>query len=372
MNEILIALLLFTYSRSVSARHNISQSNITMRATKHTAESGSSTHDERKKCTFEKTADSYIDIKCMLNDTSLYKGCESSMKYCYESEQQVTGYVNTSDLDSSVYKILFFVPHIGIKDEFEVIGNHTFTIQNLDIVDGTTVILQAISEKGASVDIHITPQFFPNISVAPFYTKEGKIQKPVSNNLKDRALFNNIHSSIELPVVEVKGKSFIPQNRLKRIPDRSIPEGSHLFREAKTVENLLYRFGLRRGNELYCDSLAGEGYIEGIGRMVGGVFYLTEVIMNEQRLTGYELSDILNLTPSDIAQIEYFLPSNYEMYGNLAGIGKSVPINGLYGQASIRGLLMIWTKSGYVRRHDKNIQYTTIKPLGYMQQMEKQ
>lgn len=371
MNEILIALLLFTYGLSVSARPNIAtQSDVTVRTSVQTV--GSGEHNERKTCAFNNTTDSYIDIKCMLIDTSLYKGCESSMKYSYESEQQVTGHVNTSDLDSSVYKILFFVPHIGIKDEFEVIGNHTFTIQNIDIVDGTTVILQAISEKGASVDIHITPQFFPNISVAPFYTKVGITQKLESNKLKNRALYNNIHSSIELPVIEVKGKRFTPKNRQKRIPDRGIPEGSPLFEESRTIETLLGRFALKRGVGLYHDYLMDEELcIEGIGRISGGTFVLSEVMMNEQLLIGYELSDVLNITPSDIEQIEYFLPTNHEMFGNLAGAGNA--IKGLYGQASERGLLMIWTKSNYNKKqHDKNIQYTTIKPLGYMPQMEKQ
>lgn len=99
--------------------------------------------------------------------------------------------------------------------------------------------------------------------------------------------------------------------------------------------------------------------------MSGGKFVLSEVMMDEQLLIGYELSDVLNITPSDIEQIEYFLPTNHEMFGNLAGAGNA--IKGLYGQASERGLLMIWTKSNYNKKqHDKNIQYTTIKPLGYM------
>lgn len=60
-------------------------------------------------------------------------------------------------------------------------------------------------------------------------------------------------------------------------------------------------------------------YTDGIGRMSGGKFVLSEVMMDEQLLIGYELSDVLNITPSDIEQIEYFLPTNHEMLGNLAG-----------------------------------------------------
>lgn len=49
MNEILIALLLFTYSLSVSARHNIaSQSNVTARATVLTVSNANGEHEERK------------------------------------------------------------------------------------------------------------------------------------------------------------------------------------------------------------------------------------------------------------------------------------------------------------------------------------
>lgn len=304
-------------------------------------------------------------MKCMLNDTSIHKGRRSVLTYGFEREQQVTGHVNTSDLDSSIYKIMFFVPRMGIREEFEVTGNHTFNIQNLDITDGATLCLQAISGKGKSADLYIAPQVFPDMSVSRFYTNRLKTSAMASEELKDRALYNDIHYSLELPVVEVEGKRLTPKNRQKRIPDRGIPEGSPLFEESKTMETLLGRFGLRKGYGRYHDYLMDEDiYTEGIGRMSGGKFVLSEVMMAEQLLIGYELADVLNLTPSDISQIEYFLPSNHEMFGNLAGPYNA--IKGLYGQASERGLLMIWTKIGYDRRSAPNSQYTTIKPLGYM------
>lgn len=368
MNKILFAFLLFILCLSLSAQHHKSnQSNIPARVTEQTAVSGNNECAKRQTSAFENTTDEFFDIKCILNDTSIYKGHKTDMTYGFERELQVTGHVSTSDQDNSIYRIVFFVPRMGIREEFEVTGNHTFNIQNLDIIDGTTVCLQAISEKGQSTDLYIAPQVFPNISVSRFYSKQHEIPAIASEGLKDRALYNKIHYSLELPVVEVKGKRFTPKNRQKRIPDRGIPEGSPLFEESKTIETLLGRFALKKGIGLYHDYLMDEDiYTEGIGRMVSKNFCLSEVMMDEQLLIGYELADVLNLTPSDIAQIEYFLPSNYEMYGNLAGIGNSMPIKGLYGEASSRGLLMIWTKSGHKRRSDKELQYTTIKPLGYM------
>lgn len=368
MNKILLALLLFAYCLSLSARTDeANQSDVAERATGQTAGSGSSEQGEGNTCAFEKTIESYIDMKCMLNDTSIHKGRRSVLTYGFEREQQVTGHVNTSDLDSSIYKIMFFVPRMGIREEFEVTGNHTFNIQNLDITDGATLCLQAISGKGKSADLCIAPQVFPDMSVSRFYTSRQKASVTASEELKDRALYNDIHYSLELSVVEVKGKRLTPKNRQKRIPDRGIPEGSPLLEESKTMETLLGRFGLRKGYGRYHDYLMDEDiYTEGIGRMSGGKFVLSEVMMDEQLLIGYELEDVLNLTPSDISQIEYFLPSNYEMFGNLAGQGNA--IKGLYGEASKRGLLMIWTKTGYGRQTHKKMQYTTVKPLGYMPQ----
>lgn len=65
--------------------------------------------------------------------------------------------------------------------------------------------------------------------------------------------------------------------------------------------------------------------------------------------------------------MEYFLPSNYEMFGNLA----DGSIKGLYGAASRRGLLMIWTKSPTAftnYKHDKPLSVATVRQLGYMPQ----
>lgn len=368
MNKILLALLLFTYSLSLSAwQDEAAQNQAAERATGQTAGSGSSEQGEGNTCAFEKTIESYIDMKCMLNDTSIHKGHGAVLTYGFEREQQVTGHVNTSNQDSSIYKIMFFVPRMGIREEFEVTGNHTFNIQNLDITDGATLCLQAISGKGKSADLYIAPQVFPDMSVSRFYTSRQKASVTASEELKDRALYNDIHYSLELSVVEVKGKRLTPKNRQKRIPDRGIPEGSPLFEESKTLETLLGRFGLRKGYGRYHDYLMDEDiYTEGIGLMSGGKFVLSEVMMDEQLLVGYELEDVLNLNPSDISQIEYFLPSNYEMFGNLAGQGNA--IKGLYGEASKRGLLMIWTKTGYGRQTHKKMQYTTVKPLGYMPQ----
>lgn len=128
-------------------------------------------------------------MKCMLNDTSIHKGHGSGLTYGFEREQQVTGHVHTSDQDSSIYKIMFFVPRMGIREEFEVTGNHTFNIQNLDFIDGATLCLQAISGKGESADLCIAPQFCPDISVSRFYTNGQKTSATASEDLKHRALY---------------------------------------------------------------------------------------------------------------------------------------------------------------------------------------
>ena len=94
-------------------------------------------------------------------------------------------------------------------------------------------------------------------------------------------------------------------------------------------------------------------------------------MIDDDLVSGYALSDILNINPSDIKQLEYFLPSNYEMFGNLAGIGGSKPIRGLYGEASKRGLLMIWMKSPTALsrlKHSRPLSLVMVKQLGYMMQ----
>lgn len=105
-----------------------------------------------------------LDLQCLLKDTSFTKA-PTGVSTTFETEQHITGYVNTTNKDSNDYRIILFIPAIGKTQEFQVRGNKRFNIYGLDFIDGTTICLQATSDKQRSPQPCIVPQTFADVSV---------------------------------------------------------------------------------------------------------------------------------------------------------------------------------------------------------------
>lgn len=316
------------------------------------------------------TSHNYLELQCLLEDTSFIKA-PTGVPTTFETEQHITGYVKTTDKDSNDYRIILFIPAIGKTQDFQVRGNKRFNIYGLDFVDGTTLCLQATSNKRKTPQPCVVPQTFADISVhrlLPIAKTNDLLQQEIPPQLEQKVTYNKTRYSLELPNILVKGNRLKPMNRLNFQPDRGIPENSPLFEQAATLETLLYRWGLRFGHGwFYDDSVNEDIYVYAIGNMRQHAFTPCEVMVDGDLVQGYAISEISNIKPFEIRQIEYFLPSNYEMFGNLAG-GVMPPIKGLYGEASKRGLLMIWLKSPskYKNHADEEKSFTITKPLGYL------
>lgn len=321
-----------------------------------------------------------LDYYCLLDNSfsstlanTISSSDSTNYKYSIETEQTISGYVKSTfkKVDNFILKLL--IPYTGEQHDLKVQSNR-FILHGLDFCDGTIFTLQATKTNGSDnlLELYIDTLDFPNVSVRKYhYPFLNNVQLETTKKYISHNLTNiNFDKTIILPDVVAKGR-FKPINRLNVDPDRTIKENDPIFEKVQTIERLVYHFGLRRGHG-YIDSGNDELiYIEALGNIRKGTFVPCEVMLDDNLVSGYALTDILNINPLDIKQIEYFLPSNYEMFGNLAGSGGSKPINGLYGNASKRGLLMIWTKSptSFSRfKRDKPFSVANVKQLGYMTQ----
>lgn len=262
----------------------------------------------------------------------------------FETEQTISGYVKHTfkKVDDFVLKV--FIPSLGEMQDLRVESNK-FNLKGLDFCDGATFIFQAVKKNGSDryLDLHIDTLSFPDISVKKYhvpFADSSQIEMLNKRNGNNPGKIN-LQGYIQLEEVVAKGK-LRTMNRMKFKPDRAISEDDPLLEKVPTMDILLRRMG---------------------------VFGNPEIMLDNQLLEVGDAADVMNLDPLDIKQIEYFLPSHYEMFGNLAGIGVTVPIKGLYGEASLKGLLMIWTKSptdfSRFKLH-KPLSMVTVKQLGYM------
>ena len=329
----------------------------------------------------ERTDDRMLDYCCLINSergvnfSNILSHHSQEKPYTFESEQTIDGYVKSTfkKVDSFVLKV--FVPSTGEMQDLNVPGNR-FHLNGLDFVDGTVFTLQAVSNKGndKSLQLYIDSLQYPKVSVKNYhfpFVNTNHVETVKQSN-PSGFITPKIPGAIELPEVVAKGRRIKPMNRLKFDPDRAMDENDHLFEIAHTMDMVVARFGLYKG----CGYVKAESddedqfLVEAFGRRVRKDFVVCEVMLDGELLRGYELEDIPYMNPLDIKQMEYFLPSNYELFGNLAGNGgTNGPIRGLYGEASSRGLLMIWTKSptafSYFK-HRKPLSTATVKQLGYM------
>ncbi|MCM1163314.1 MAG: hypothetical protein NC339_03570 [Muribaculaceae bacterium] len=323
----------------------------------------------------------WLDYLCMINSNAANTIAFSTTQiiYPFETEQTISGRIEGGDKKLNNFKLNVMVPSLGLLRQTEVSGR-LFKLSGLEFVDGTLFNLQVLKDNGkeGSLSLHVDEPEFPKISVKKYH-REKKPVGNVAEYYKEKARLADMIDAIDLPEITVKERRAKPMNFRGITPDRIIPENDPLFESCPTLDLLVSKFGIRKG---LCeipfgvdDSESDEKVIlEAIGRPVGGKFMYCEVMLNDQLLKGYELTDLINLNPKNIKQIEYFIPGNSYMFGNLAGGKKtdyipSSPIKGLYGEANIRGLLMIWTKSpvdfSYYRMNRPS-SLITVTPLGYL------
>lgn len=329
----------------------------------------------------DRTDDRMLDYYCLtdreqaIEFSKILSHSIQEKPYSFETEQTISGHVKSTfkKVDSFVLKV--FVPSTGEMLDLNVPDNK-FHLNGLDFVDGTVFTLQAVTKKGndKSLQLYIDSLQYPKVSVKNYHSPFVNTNhvETVKQSNPNGFITPKIPGAIELPEVVAKGRRIKPMNRLKFDPDRAMDENDHLFEIAHTMDMVVARFGLYKGyGYVKAESDDEDQFlVEAFGRRVRKDFVVCEVMLDGELLRGYELEDIPYMNPLDIKQIEYFLPSNYEMFGNLAGNGgTNGPIRGLYGEASTRGLLMIWTKSptafSYFK-HRKPLSVATVKQLGYM------
>lgn len=326
----------------------------------------------------EKTDNRLLDYYCLIDTVDIaLKNAMSTYKYSFETEQSISGYVKGTfkKVDNFVLKV--FTPSTGEMQDLNV-PNNRFYLKGLDFCDGTAFTLQAIRNNGNDkfLQLYIDSLQYPKVSVKKYHFPFVNINKVETAKILNPSNFiiPKFQGTIELPEVIAKGRRIEPMNRMKFDPDRAIGENDPLFEIAQTMEILVSRFGLHKGRGYVKDYSGDEEQIlvEALGRVSRREFIPCEVMLDDNLVRGYALEEIPNMNPLDIKQMEYFLPSNYEMFGNFAGNGGvNRPIRGLYGEASKRGLLMIWTKSPTAFshfKHRKPLSVVTVKHLGYMPQ----
>ena len=318
----------------------------------------------------EKTDDRLLEYYCLIDTSSIaLKHTKASPKYPFETEQTITGYVKSTFKTPDSFVLKVFTPSTGEMQDLDVPGNR-FRLNGFDFCDGTVFTLQAVRGNGSdkSLQLYVDSLPYPRVSVKKYHVPfvNASHVEAVRQHSPQSQTVLKLQGAIELPEVMAKGRHIKPMNRMNFEPDRAIGENDPLLNIAQTMEILVSHFGLSKGNGLVKDDSDDEEIsVEAFGRRSRGGFTVCEVMLNDVLLRGYELTDIIYINPLDIKQMEYFLPSNYEMFGNLA----DGSIKGLYGAASKRGLLMIWTKSPTAfshYKHDKPLSVATVKQLGYM------
>lgn len=305
----------------------------------------------------------------MCNFDSILNNVSVLQPYAFETEQTIRGNVKTAFGKANKYQLHLFIPRSGLRTKYDVCGSSSFCIHELDFVDGTAINLQATTFAGNNglLQLSVCPQYFPDISIKAFtgYAQKFSIPEFVKNKLQSALFYNKRSGAWELPELHVNGRKIVPKNRLGFMPDRAMSEDDPALEKILTMELLLSRFGLRKGT---VSDQYGMIIISGAaGHVISGYFVPCCVMLDDMLLSDEDLPDVLNISPVQIKQVEYFSPG-HEMFGNLAGGGGGVAITGLYGEAGKRGLLMIWTKStDSFSRFNQNrpLSMVTVHQLGY-------
>lgn len=258
---------------------------------------------------------SRYDINGILRDTAL-------TRHTMETEQTISGNIKGTFHKVKFPKLKLLIPQTGYQTEIQLERSDTFCISGLDFVDGTVIQLQALNRKSsdAFITLNISEKQYP--SLGGFISQRADSSVLLKTIIPDSTAFRQLSRySFELSTVKVTGRKLKPMNSRNLMPDRFLEEGNANFERMLTMEQLLSRIGLWVSDaEIVTDDGEKTPPLRCVGKRVKNKFVPAEVKVDGLRVSDYALADIVLMNPNEIKQIEYFSPSNYEVFGNLGGI----------------------------------------------------
>lgn len=201
------------------------------------------------------------------------------------------------------------------------------SIQKIIILSVSILISCAVMAQEAAtkriqifITLNISEKQYP--SLGGFISQMADSSVLLKTIIPDSTAFRQLSRySFELPTVKVTGRKLKPMNSRNLMPDRFLEEGNANFERMPTMEQLLSRIGLWVSDaEIVTDDGEKTPPLRCVGKRVKNKFVPAEVKVDGLRVSDYALADIILMNPNEIKQIEYFSPSNYEVFGNLGGI----------------------------------------------------
>lgn len=269
----------------------------------------------------------------------------------YETEQTVHGYVKGTWKKIKKPQLHIFVPATGYKDTFDLEGKQSFTLSGLDITEGTEFVLQVTRPQGSDnfINLHVVDPVYPDISVARFLRKEECAAEEVTDTIEEE---KDIYRIEVLPEIITKGSKFKPMNAYGMMPERGYGINNPFLKEAKTMQQLLFRLGLSvKTIDLHLLPFKYKNVNHGWYTAIEPV--VPTVYVNDIRLESYDdIEEIWNIRPDGIRQIEYFTDAQTE---------ARLPY-----KANEAGALLIYTKP-YAAEGQRS-SMAVVRQLGYRPQ----
>lgn len=280
-----------------------------------------------------------------------------TIRHSFETSQRITGSVRTTfKKHPKNMKLLLVEPQTGRKYTISLGDSSRFTLTHLDFMRGTPFILQAVrkNESEALVQLHVDSLTFPRLSIPRNFHVAVPPEKYIQQSEAQHEQEEKLREVMLDEVVKVSRKPYRYLNLAGIAPHRGFKVGDPRLTRAATMAQLLQQLGLR------------IDYPDGHARIRTNINAPLRVYIDNY--AGWDDDYILNLMPTDVKSIEYFLPNHAEnaIFGTL-GWGTQPSGN---GTGMVSGILFIYLNDGSEVRRAKvkagdMPSVAVLHPLGY-------
>lgn len=246
----------------------------------------------------------------------------------FETSQSISGMVKSTIGSTKDITLEMLVPKTMERKTFKV--GKRFIIDDLDFVDRTTFVLQAIGKRYQSrtLQLFIDSLAFPSTGGMKDFTREPT--KDIPNGFYNQShgalRFNSIMNAYELPEVSINARNFKPWNT-KGVDDvKGFAEDDPVFEKSLTMTQLVARLNLgisvgevgEAGYDAYAKSIEDPVYAEYAGYnvfrkqtfMFSGMFmkyiYVPIMVFVDDMIVSDPsgLQEVVNMDPLNIKHLE--------------------------------------------------------------------